>query len=251
VSAEQLTRMDDEQLGQTLRALEPMLQKAEAFDVAAEVVDTIRSGRRPRRRISPRVRLVILVAAALLLLATAAVAARLVIDVGGIRIEPPPTTSPTVSQPPIVGPAFGERMPLAHAEREAGFRAVVPRRLGDPDRVWIAPGDEPDSVLIAMAWFPRPRLPRIPGTPYGASLLEVRGEADLVAKRVDIRFVEVSTGGAYWIRVPHEVELLAGGTTRTFAVTGNVLIWQRGALALRLETNLPKADALALAGLPA
>jgi hypothetical protein len=33
-------------------------------------------------------------------------------------------------------------------------------------------------------------------------------------------------------------------------VTGNVLVWQDGELALRLETDLPKADALAIAALP-
>jgi hypothetical protein len=249
VSVERLTRMDDEELGRALHALEPMLVAPTAPDVRGPVVDAIRSGRRPRRRFSSGARVAILVAAALLLLATAAAAARFVIHVGGIRIEPPPTTSPSASHPPLTGPAFGEPTTLGAAGEEAGVRPIVPPALGQPDRVWITRGIEPGSVMVAMAWFPRKDLPRIPGTPYGASLIEVEGDAELVAKYVDPRHVRTS-GGAYWIARPHEVELLTGDGTRTFHVTGHTLIWERGDLALRLETHLPLADALALAGLP-
>ena len=250
MSVERLTRMDDEELGRALHALEPMLVAPTAPDVRAPVAEAIRSGRRPRRHLSSRVRVAILVAAALLLLATAAVAARFVIDLGGIRIEPPPTGIPSASHPPLTGPAFGEPIALAQAADEAGFRPIVPAALGRPDRVWISRGIEQGSVMIAMAWFPREDLPRIPGTPYGASLIEVDGSADLVAKFVRARSVHPSDGG-YWIRVPHDLELLTGDGTRTFRVTGHTLIWQRGDLALRLETNLSKRDALAVAGLPA
>ena len=58
------------------------------------------------------------------------------------------------------------------------------------------------------------------------------------------------SNGTYWIGHPHEVELLTGSGMRVFHVTGNTLIWQRGDLALRLETDLGRPDALALAGLP-
>jgi hypothetical protein len=227
-----------------------MLLVPRAPDVTEAVSDAIRAGRRPRRRVASGVRLAILVAAALLLLATAAAATRWVIDLGGITIEPPATTSPSVSRPPLTGPAFGEPMRLAEAETAAGFDAIVPSKLGKPDRVWLTSGDEPDSVAIAMAWFPRPGLPRIPGTPYGASLIEVRGASDLVAKRVEVRFVELAAPDTYWIHAEHEVELLTGDETQVFVVTGNVLVWQDGVLALRLETDLSKADALAIADLP-
>ncbi len=250
MSVERLTRMDDEELGRSLRALEPMLLVPRAPDVTGAVSDAIRAGRRPRRHVASGVRFAILVAAALLLLATAAAATRWVIDLGGITIQPPVTTSPSISRPPLTGPAFGEPMRLARAETAAGFRAIVPPELGRPDRVWLASGDEPDSVVIAMAWFPRADLPQIRGTPYGASLIEVQGTADLVAKRIDVRFVELAAPDTYWIHTEHEVELLTGDETRVFVVTGNVLVWQDGDLALRLETDLPKADALAIADLP-
>jgi hypothetical protein len=249
VSVDRLTRMDDERLGRAVHALEPMLAVPTPPDVRDAVADAIRSGRRPRRRLSSGARVAILVAAALLLLATAAVAARFVIDLGGIRIEPAPTGTASVSRPPLTGPAFGEPTTLAEAEQEAGFRPIVPATLGRPDRVWISRGIDPGSVMVAMAWLPRADLPKIPGTPYGATLIEVRGEAEAVAKFVDPRYIRVSHG-AYWIGHPHDVELLTGGGTRTFHVTGHTLIWQRGDLALRLETDLPKRDAFTVAGLP-
>ena len=249
MSVDRLSRMDDERLGRAVRSLEPILVVPVSPDVREAVADAIQAGRPPPRHLSSRARIVILVAAAVLALATAAVAARFVIDLGGVRIEPPPTGVPSVSHPPLTGPAFGEPTTLGAAGDEAGVRPIVPPALGQPDRVWITRGIEPGSVMVAMAWFPRKDLPRIPGTPYGASLIEVEGDADLVAKYVDPRNVRTS-GGAYWIARPHEVELLTGDGTRTFHVTGHTLIWERGDLALRLETHLPLADALALAGLP-
>jgi hypothetical protein len=153
-----------------------------------------------------------------------------------------------VSHPPLTGPAFGEPTTLRAAADEAGFSPIVPSALGRPDRVWIARGNDPGSILIAMAWFPGGDLPTIPGTPYGATLIEVQGEAEAVAKFVDPRYVRASNG-TFWIAHPHEVELLTGGGTRTFHVTGHTLVWQRGDLALRLETDLPRQDALRIAGL--
>ena len=93
MSAERLSRMTDEGLGEALRALEPLLLQPQPPDVTGEVLATIRAGRRPRRRLSSRARIAILVAAALLALATAAAAAKLVIDLGGIRIEREPTVT--------------------------------------------------------------------------------------------------------------------------------------------------------------
>jgi len=119
--------------------------------------------------------------------------------------------------------------------------------------VWLTSGtrafDQPDPVLVAMAWLPRPGLPRIPGTPFGASLIEVRGDDDVLVKHVGAPFDELRGGRAYWIHAPHEVELLTRDGTRVFPVTGNVLVWQRGALALRLEIRLARRTALHLAGL--
>ena len=72
MSAERLSRMTDEELGDALRALEPMLLQPPPPDITGEVGAAIDAGRRPRRRLSSRLRIAILIAAALLLIATAA-----------------------------------------------------------------------------------------------------------------------------------------------------------------------------------
>lgn len=253
MSAQRLSRMTDEELGEALRALEPMLLQPPPPEVAGEVGAAIDAGRRPRRRLSSRLRIAILIAAALLLIATAAAAAKLVIDLGGIRIEREPTLTTTPTSSPIAGVALGRSITLTEATAAAGFTPVVPRELGAPDRVWLTSGtrafDQPDMVLVAMAWLQRPGLPRIPGTPFGASLIEVRGDDDVLVKHVGAPFDELREAHAYWIDTPHEVELLTRDGTRVFPVTGNVLVWQRGALALRLETDLAQRAALDLAGL--
>jgi hypothetical protein len=253
VSAGRLSRLTDEELGDALRALEPMLLQPPPPDVTGEVGAAIDAGRRPRRRLSSRLRIAVLIAAVLVLIATAAAAAKLVIDLGGIRIEREPTLSTTPTSSPIAGVALGRSVTLAEATAAAGFTPVVPRELGAPDRVWLTSGtrafDQPDTVLVAMAWLPRPGLPAIPGTPFGASLIEVRGDDDVLVKHVGAPFDELRGGRAYWIHAPHEVELLTRDGTRVFPVTGNVLVWQRGTLALRLETDLAQRAALHLAGL--
>jgi len=253
VSAERLSRMTDEGLGEALRALEPLLLQPQPPDVTGEVLATIRAGRRPRRRLSSRARIAILVAAALLALATAAAAAKLVIDLGGIRIEREPTVTATPTGSPIAGVALGRPITLPEASTAAGFTPLVPRGLGAPDRVWLTSGTnafgQSDTVLVAMAWLPRPGLPRIPGTPFGASLIEVSGDVDVLVKHVQAPFDYLQEADAYWIDAPHEVELLTPDGTRVFPVTDNVLLWQRGTLALRLETGLSQRQALRLAQL--
>ncbi|TMK16846.1 MAG: hypothetical protein E6G63_02505 [Actinobacteria bacterium] len=253
MSVERLSRMTDEELGEALRVLEPLLLQPEPPDVAGEVRAAIRAGRRPRRRLSSRARIVILIAAAVLAVATAAAAAKLVIDLGGIRIEREPTLTATPTGSPIAGVALGQPISLTEATTAAGFTPVVPRGLGTPDRVWLTSGThafgQPDTVLVAMAWRSRPGLPRIPGTPFGASLIQISGDVDVLVKHVQAPFHRVREADAFWIDAPHEVELLTPDGTRVFPVTANVLLWQRGTLAFRLETDLSLRRALRLAGL--
>src|SRR5205823_3845393 len=135
VSVERLSRMTDEELGEALRVLEPLLLQPEPPDVTGEVRAAIRAGRPPRRRLSSRARIVILIAAAVLAVATAAAAAKLVIDLGGIRIEREPTLTATPTGSPIAGVALGQPISLTAATTAAGFTPVVPRGLGTAERV--------------------------------------------------------------------------------------------------------------------
>jgi hypothetical protein len=75
------------------------------------------------------------------------------------------------------------------------------------------------------------------------------GEANVATKLVDRPFQLVSGFEAYWITAPHRLDLLTPTGVRSFRVEGNILLWQEGDTAFRLETDLPKHQALRLAGL--
>ena len=184
-----------------------------------------------RRRRSPA-----LLVAALLLIAALAAAARLSIGAVTIREEPtPPATLPSATE--TVG--FGERTTLGRAEAELGTHVLVPSALGGPGAVYV------DRVSAS--------LPRIGGLPWGGVLQEVRGDAALATKTLygeahgRIERVTVRGEIGYWLTGAHELDVVTGAGDRRLLVTGNVVLWRSGDVTLRLETALPKADALRVA----
>src|SRR4051812_23825730 len=76
---------------------------------------------------------------------------------------PPPGTRPELE------PDLGRLVPLAQAEREAGFKARVPAALGAPDRVRIL------GQRISLIYEPRDGLPRLDGVDAGLILTQSRG----------------------------------------------------------------------------
>ena len=250
MSAERLTRLDDQALGAALRELD--LSWPAAPDVVDAVLDAIERAQAPRSRWPSRVRIVLVVAAALLALAAAAAAARLVIDLGAVGLEPIPSAS--VSLPPSTVPIarLGQAVSLAEAQAAADFPIEAPPALGEPNRVWMVQGttsfDAPQQgLIVALAWRPRPGLPRIAGTPYGATLLVFEGETDVAVKLLAAPIQPIPGHLAYWVSAPHELDLLVGGRVRAFRVTGNVVVWQNGSIVERLETSLPRTAATAIA----
>jgi hypothetical protein len=245
VSVEHLLQMDDDELGAAVASLD-LAWPTPSPGLADEVVERIGRGH-PRSR----VRWVLVVAAALLLLAAAAVAARLVIDLGAIKIEHVPSLGATPSRP--VRPAdLGTPVMLAEAAAALGYEPTVPASLGPPDRIWLTETTtsfEPPtrSVAVTMAWRPRPGLPRIPGTPFGATLMQVTGDVDVIAKIVDTPWRYEPDHGAYWITRPHQLQLLTRDGLRRFAVTGHTLLWQADDRAYRLEVALPLGPATRIA----
>jgi hypothetical protein len=83
--------------------------------------------------------------------------------------------------------------------------------------------------------------------------MEFRGDAALATKilygdaRGSVEPVTVGGEDGYWLTGPHELDVVTGAGNRRFLVGGNVLLWRSGDLTLRLETALPKSDALRIA----
>lgn len=209
---------------------------------------------RPRLSLPSRRRTIALVAAAMLLLGGAALAAKLVIDLGAVTIDvvpSRPTAPPTTME---TGRAFGRPTTLAAAESAAGFAASIPTALGAPDHVWVGTSADlgPPTTRIVLAWDPRLDLPAIDGLPWGAVLMELRGDAALIGKTVfadagSLDVVHVHGDVAYWITGEHTLTIATPLGTRDLKITGNVLVWQRGGLTYRMETTASRDRAIAIA----
>ena len=258
-----LHTMTDEELGRSLTALAGDLAWPNTPDVSTAVVSTIREEHASPSLVAPRLslpsrrRTLILVVAAILALAGIALAARLVFHLGAIGIEIVDGPATSLPSNVVTDADLGREVSLAEATRVAGFTPAFPDALGPPDRLWV---DETEIDLesgevakrTTAAWEPTRELPTIVGTNTGALLMQFEGEWEVAAKQV---FAETDRYGdaivegrpAFWTTGPHTLTLVSGRESRRVLVTGNVLIWQDAGYTFRLETMLPRAEAIALA----
>jgi hypothetical protein len=159
----------------------------------------------------------------------------------GATVERVETLPPAVERSQAKG--LGRAVSLKEAERELGARlALPPLKGGEPDRVYVlAHGFA--TVIIRD---------------HGHSLLlsEFRAERfealkKLVGSRSLIEQVTVNGARGLWLEgPPHTLTYVdRRGEVREKAVRirGNVLLWTRGELTLRLEGRLSKAEALRIA----
>jgi hypothetical protein len=174
----------------------------------------------------------------------------------GVRIEVVPPT-PSASPPPS-GPQtldLGPRVSLPEAEREVGFRVLLPGdpALGAPDEIHVQPLYISEQVFLVYRARPGFHITSETGVALLVSEFRARPDGDYfkkVSANGGVEFVEVHGEPGYWIEGAHEVSYLdAHGipiqdTTR---LAGNVLVWQHGDLTLRLESSLILNEALRIA----
>jgi len=244
--------MTDEEFGAELSSLElawpptPDLSERVAAATAATA-----SARVVRMPLSRATRILLIAAAIALLLAGAAVAAKLVIDLGAVVVRVPeePRDLPASSPPP-----FGEAVSLEEAADLQGSEVPVPAVLGGPDRVWAdeVTTDAGSVVRVTLAWHPRPDLPAIEGSPFGAVLMRFEGNFEVASKDVyedtgSLEPARVGNAEAFWTTGPHLLRLLTVDGVASVRVDGNVLLWRVDEHTLRLETALSKTEAIRIA----
>lgn len=152
------------------------------------------------------------------------------------------------------------RVSLEEADRRlaGSFAVETPRfpSLGPPDEVYVS--SFASGGQAALVYGPRPGLPAEPQTGVAALVVEFRGgvvRGDLLGKIVGpgtrVEHVMVNGAPAIWISgAPHEVfardrngQVIAD----TVRLAGNVLLWERDGLTLRLESALGRAEAIRIA----
>lgn len=163
--------------------------------------------------------------------------------------------------PPVTGPAdlrlrLGQPVTLDQARSSEPFTIVLPATLADPNEVFLS-GRYPGGV-VTLLWDARPGLPAGSTTPAGLVLTEFRGSINsrtMIAKLLDrgatVESVTVGGQPAFWIGGrPHEVVLLdehGEYVMETLRLEGNVLLWVRNGVTLRIESALSRDAAIQVA----
>ncbi len=163
----------------------------------------------------------------------------------------------TVPPPTALGGELdlGAPVTLAEAEQRTDFDVLLPRRLGPPDEIYLA--DSPIGGRVDLLYRSRRDLPPAAASGVGMLLTEFRGDTrfGVIFKRVgdDVRVESVTVAGneGVWLEGgPHTVTY-TDNRGRTFddrtRLAGNTLIWEHGALTLRLESGLSKEEAIRVA----
>jgi hypothetical protein len=158
--------------------------------------------------------------------------------IGGATIERVETLPPAVERSQAGG--LGRPMSLEAAEHAVGFHILLPPyKCCGPGRVYVL-GDSMATVVLRIGGH-RALLSEFPS--FGEFTLK-----KLTGDQTELEWVPLGGRQAAWIHGgTHALRYFdkrLGVRERTVLIHGNVLIWVRGPLTLRLEGRLTKAEAL-------
>jgi hypothetical protein len=159
----------------------------------------------------------------------------------GVAVERVETLPRAVERSQAGG--LGRPVSRDEAERQLGFRlALPPFEGGEPRRVYVLAGAfatvivHEDGRPLLLSEFRATRL----------NLLK-----KLVSSKSVVEPVRVDGSRGLWLEGPPHtltyVDQLGQFREKTVRIHGNVLLWTRGELTLRLEGRLSKAEALRIA----
>ncbi|HYM50556.1 MAG TPA: hypothetical protein VET65_08265 [Candidatus Limnocylindrales bacterium] len=175
----------------------------------------------------------------------------------GVIVNRVPTVpSPTPASSSSIGARLdlGRQVTLAQAQAAVDYHVLVPASLGAPDQLYLV---DTARRAVALVYLPRPGLPQAAQTGVGALIIEFPGRTDsnflfkMVGQDATIEEVPVNGQPGFWISgKPHAIAYAdASGNFEqdTLRLSGDTLLWTQGALTLRIESGLSKAQALAVA----
>jgi len=153
---------------------------------------------------------------------------------GGVIVREAPAPGPSTAPPP---PAATSKLTMQQARDLVAFDPVVPSTLGPPDGVEVST----DRRVLSLSWSDGPvRLDQFDGT-----------LSPVMSKPAHDATTFTLAGTTYlWIERPHEVVVVdRDGRERTESarLAGSTLIWERGDTTLRLEADVSRERAVAIA----
>ena len=259
-----------EALEARLAALGGAIEWPTAPDIAGRVGDRLRT-RTPSRAstgwwasLRP-VRRALVAAAALALLLAAGVAALTLLLPGLRLVTLPPGTSlpPVVASPTAAGSAgsplgwslgLGTAVAPDEAERSVDFEPLLPNdpSVGPPDEAYTALG------RLNLLWRASPTLPETAADGVGLVVTELDGRVDegwyeklLLAGGTTVEEVAVGAMHGWWVTGdPHQlvyVDARGRAVEETRRVVGDVLIWRRDGVTIRVESALGREATIRLA----
>jgi hypothetical protein len=186
-----------------------------------------------------------------------AVARRLGLRGVGVELGGPPPPTVTTRPGERLDLGLGQRVTLGEARRRVGFPVLVPGAAGfrQPAAVYVNEA-VPVGGRVDLVYRARPGLPASPFTDVGLLITEFRGRPtpDFIKKVARAGLVEeVTVDGqpGYWFSgEPHFFtyqDATGQFQDEQTRLAGNTLIWQRGELTLRIEGQIGRQEALALA----
>ncbi|MFE7837229.1 hypothetical protein ACFU53_14680 [Streptomyces sp. NPDC057474] len=166
---------------------------------------------------------------------------------GGVEVRYDPSAAPS---PGASVPGCPDPVPLAEAERRAGFAPLVPGALGNPDAVSVSRAPK-DRFVITLCWDERGHTVRL--DEYAARLAP--GYDKAVAGEQAVEWVELSASmhAGLWFPEPHLLRFWMTSEdgsrfTRSERTAGPTLLWVHDEeFTLRLEGVASKARAREIA----
>lgn len=168
------------------------------------------------------------------------------------------TPTPLASGPLGRQLGLGEQTTLAAARAAVKWPLLVPATLGQPDEVYLQPPpDRPSGGEVTLVYTTRPGIPAAGETGVGVLVTEARGAIDseyfgkMIGPGTTIEPVTVGGSSGYWVAgAPHVFVFVdSSGNVRleTLRLATNTLLINVGGTVVRIEGNLTKAQALAIA----
>lgn len=157
------------------------------------------------------------------------------LDLGGVVVRTGPGASPSGS--PSVPPADGG-LTVAEAGERAGFEPRWPRALGAPDAAEVSAGVR----VVSLTWEGERGTVRLDQFDGGLAPLFWKSAREVTPVRV---------GGVegLWFAEPHEVVVADadGELTLPPRLAARTLVWVRDGRTYRLEADLGRSEAVAVA----